>query len=293
MVDRRGLVAVSRWTVGGATITSVVEADIANIPPELFFPTASAAEVAGHDWVVPDFATADGMVSLRVQALVVEVGPRTVLVDPCVGDDKSRALWFWNQQHWGWLDRFVDAGFDPDRVDTVVHTHLHADHVGWDTRPDGDRWIPTFPNARHLYTAAEVEHWKAEEQRTDEDVWADSVEPIFAAGLADLVAVDADLGDGLRLVPTVGHTPGHTSLWIESDGARGVITGDLIHHPVQCAEPQWNEIGDVDLVQAEATRLAFLQAVADDDVLVFGTHFPTRPAGHVKADGRAFRFFPA
>jgi glyoxylase-like metal-dependent hydrolase (beta-lactamase superfamily II) len=285
-------VVIGRWSVGAATITSVVEAETPGIPPELFFPTGSAPEVVAHGWVVPDYAAADGTIILRVQAFVVEVAGRTVLVDPCVGDGRRRALFFWNDQHWGGLDRFAEAGFTPEQVDTVVHTHLHADHVGWDTRPLDDAWVPTFTNARHLYTDAEVAHWKAEEQRQDEDVWADAVEPIFAAGLADLVPEDADLGDGLRLTPTPGHTPGHTSLWLESEGARAVITGDLIHNPVQCAEPGWNEIGDVDLDQAETTRRAFLAEVADTETLVIGTHFPTRPAGRVTAVGGAYRFSP-
>jgi glyoxylase-like metal-dependent hydrolase (beta-lactamase superfamily II) len=290
VVDRGGL--VGRWRVGSATVTSVVESEIPGIPPELFFPDATAAEVAAHEWVVPDFAAADGTVALRVQALVVEVGDRTVLVDPCVGDGKVRALPFWHQQQWGWLDAFTGAGFDPDGVRTVVHTHLHADHVGWDTRPLDGHWVPTFVSARHLYTEREVAHWRASEQRVGEDVWGDSVAPIFDAGLADLVAEDADLGDGLRLAPTTGHTPGHTSLWIESKGEVAVITGDLMHHPVQCAEPSWAEIGDHDPDQARVTRRRFLAEVAASGALVIGTHFPNRPAGHVQTDGEAFRFLP-
>jgi glyoxylase-like metal-dependent hydrolase (beta-lactamase superfamily II) len=284
---------IQRWTVGAATITAVTEAEMTGIPPELFFPDATAEAVAAHDWVVPTFASADGHIGMRVQATVVEVGGRTVLVDPCVGDGKDRALPFWHQQHWSWLDRFTEAGFDVDAVDAVVHTHLHADLVGWDTRPEGGGWVPTFTAARHLYTEGEIDHWRATEQRRDEDVWADSVQPIFDAGLADVVDVAADLGDGLRLAPTPGHTPGHTSLWVEVDGAAAVVTGDLIHHPVQCAEPQWNEIGDVDTTIAEVTRRAFLRQVADTDTLVLGTHFPARPAGRVITAGDAYRFVPA
>jgi glyoxylase-like metal-dependent hydrolase (beta-lactamase superfamily II) len=284
---------IQRWTVGSATLTTIVEAEIASIPPELFLPAATGGAVAAHEWVVPTYASPEGLIAMRVQAFVVEVGGRTVLVDPCVGDGKDRALPFWHQQSWRWLDRFAEAGFDRGAVDTVVHTHLHADHVGWDTHPEGDAWVPTFTAARHLYTQGEIDHWRATEQRQDEDVWADSVQPIFDAGLADVVDVDADLGDGLRLAPTPGHTPGHTSLWVESEGATAVVSGDLIHHPVQCAEPQWNEIGDVDDVVAEATRWAFLRGVADTDTLVLGTHFPAHPAGHVVTAGDAFRFVPA
>ena len=283
---------IQRWTVGEATLTAVTESEFTGIPPELFLPAATAEAVAAHEWVVPTWADERGHIAMRVQATLVELPGRTVLVDPCVGDGKARALPFWHDQHWGAVDRLREL-VEPTTIDTVVHTHLHADHVGWDTHPDGDAWVPTFTAARHLYTQGEVAHWRSDEQRRDEDVWADSVQPIFDAGLADVVEVDADLGDGLRLASTPGHTPGHTSLWIESGGATAVITGDLIHHPVQCAEPQWNEIGDVDEVVAEATRRAFLHEVADTDTLVLGTHFPARPAGRVVTAGDGFRFLPA
>lgn len=284
---------MTSWTVGSATVTAVVESETTGIPPEFFFPAATAEAVAAHGWLVPDHAAADGTIALRVQGLVVEVAGRVVLVDPCVGDGKTRALPFWHEQAWGGLDALVAAGFGTDRVDTVVHTHLHADHVGWDTRRDGGDWVPTFGRARYLYTAAELAHWEATERRQAEDVWADSVQPVLDAGLADVVAPDADLGDGLRLAPTPGHTPGHTSLWIEADGARAVVTGDLIHHPVQCAEPDWAEVGDDDEAVARATRHEFLASVADTDVLVIGTHFPGRPAGRVVRRGDAFAFVAA
>ncbi|HYF45197.1 MAG TPA: MBL fold metallo-hydrolase, partial [Acidimicrobiales bacterium] len=120
-----------RWTVGDATITAVVESEVPGIPPELFFPDATAPAVAAHDWVVPTWAAEDGTIAFRVQAVVVEVGSRTVLVDPCVGDGRDRALPFWHQQAWGGYERLLDV-IDASAVDTVVHTHLHADHVGWD-----------------------------------------------------------------------------------------------------------------------------------------------------------------
>lgn len=283
---------VASWTVGDATITSVVEDETWGIPPEFFFPEATAAAVARHAWVVPDFAAPDGTIALRVQALVIDVGARRVLVDPCVGNGKRRMLPFWHEQQYPWLERFASAGFEPESIDLVVHTHLHADHVGWDTQLVDGAWTPTFTGARHLYTDREVTYWRAPEQRQGEDVYTDSIEPIFDAGLADLVAEDADLGDGLRLAPTPGHTPGHVSLWLESARATAVVSGDLMHHPVQCAEPQWNEIGDSDGDQALSTRRAFLAEAARTEALVVGTHFPGRPAGRVVVDGAAYRFVP-
>jgi glyoxylase-like metal-dependent hydrolase (beta-lactamase superfamily II) len=286
-------VTTQRWTVGDATITSILEDETMHIPPELFFPDATAAEVAEHPWLVPDFADEHGNVGLRVHALVIEIDGRRVLVDPCVGNGKRREIPFWHQQDWPFMARFADAGFVPEAIDTVVHTHLHADHVGWDTHlDDGGSWVPTFTGARHLYTTAELEHRRADDIPGVEEVYADSIEPIFAAGLADIVAEDADLGDGLRLEPTPGHTPGHVSLWVTSAGEQALITGDFLHHPVQCARPEWREIADHDAELGRATRRRLLDRAATTGALVVNAHFPTRPAGHVVADGDAWRFVP-
>jgi len=281
-----------RFTVGSATITSVVEDEVPHIPPELFFPEATAQAVAKHEHLVPDYADADGNVTLRVQAFVLELAGRTLLVDPCVGNDKVRALPFWNQQSYPFLERFADAGFAPASVDMVVHTHLHADHVGWDTQLVDGAWVPTFTRARHLYTQAELDFCR-DRPMAGEDVFGDSIGPILAAGLADVVDEDADLGDGLRLVPTPGHTPGHVSLWIESDGDVALLTGDFMHHPVQLAEPDWAEVGDDDADLARTTRRRMIQHAAETGALVLGTHFATRPAGRIVADGDVWAFVPA
>jgi glyoxylase-like metal-dependent hydrolase (beta-lactamase superfamily II) len=280
------------WTVGDARITSVVEEETAHIPPEFFFPVATAAGVAAHPWVLDQgrWADPDGNITLRVQALVVETGGRVVIVDPCVGNGKTLALPFWNDQDWPFLDRFAAAGFAPERIDTVVHTHLHADHVGWDTRRDGDAWVPTFTRARYLYTRGELDFSNS---MPGDAVEAESVRPVFDAGLADVVADDADLGDGLRLEPTPGHTPGHVSLWVESAGEHALISGDFLHHPVQCAEPDWAEVGDADEALARETRHRMLRVAAESGALFLGTHFAGAPAGRVVTDGEVWRFLPA
>ncbi len=211
-----------RWKVGNATITSVVEDETHHIPPEFFFPAATAAEVAEHASLVPDFADEHGNIALRVQAFVIEIGLRRMLVDPCVGNNKKRPLPFWNEMTWPFFERFTEAGFDAAGIDTVVHTHLHVDHVGWDTHlVDGD-WVPTFTKARHLYTERELAYCKAGGDPGIDGVYDDTVAPILAAGLADIVDDDADLGDGFQLEPSTGHTPGHVSMWIESSGRRAL-----------------------------------------------------------------------
>jgi glyoxylase-like metal-dependent hydrolase (beta-lactamase superfamily II) len=283
---------MQRWHIGDATVTAIVEAQTSGIPPAMFFPGATAADVAAESWLVPEFASTEGALIFRVQAFVIDVDERRIIVDPCVGNDKRRALPFWHLQRYTFLDDLVAAGFEPLGVDLVVHTHLHADHVGWDTCLVDGQWVPTFANARHVYTRRELEFRKSSDQPNVEDVYGDSIAPIFAAGLADIVAEDEDLGDGLRLAPTPGHTPGHTSLWLESAGERAVISGDLIHHPVQCARPDWAEIADADVELARRTRHSFLNDVALERVLMFGTHFPTQPAGSVVPHEDTWRFVP-
>ena len=174
----------------------------------------------------------------------------------------------------------------------MVHTHLHVDHVGWDTHRQGDRWVPTFPHARHLYVGAEIDSLRADTGAEAAQIRADAVEPIFDAGLADVVEPDADLGTGLRLAPTPGHTPGHACLWVEDGGRLAVVTGDVVHHPVQCAEPDLGFTVDADAAAARATRRTLLTDACDASALVLGTHFPTRPGGRLVPDGDAWRFAP-
>jgi glyoxylase-like metal-dependent hydrolase (beta-lactamase superfamily II) len=281
-----------RYRVGDAVISCVVESRNPGIPAHLFFPEATDEQVARHAWVVPEFADARGRIVMDVQAFVVELGGRVVVVDPCVGNGKKRALPFWNEQSWPFLERFAAAGFAPARVDAVVHTHLHADHVGWDTRLEGGAWVPTFARARHLYTARELEWAKRTDNPGNVGVWDDSIAPILAAGLADVVDEDADLGGGLRLEPSPGHTPGHVSLWVESRGECALLTGDFVHHPVQCAEPHWAEVGDEDAGTARATRRRLFARAAESGALVLGTHFASRPGGRIRSDGAAWRFEP-
>jgi glyoxylase-like metal-dependent hydrolase (beta-lactamase superfamily II) len=172
----------------------------------------------------------------------------------------------------------------------VVCTHLHVDHVGWNTMKVGGRWVPTFPNARYLVVRREWEHWSKEDDRSMGDILGDSVRPVFEAGLVDLVEPGHAVTGEVALEPTPGHTPGHASVRIRSGGAEGVITGDLMHHPVQCAHPDWGSNADCEPALAAATRRAFLAAQAGRPVLVIGTHFAGPHAGRIVRDGAAYRF---
>ncbi|MGA2952841.1 MAG: MBL fold metallo-hydrolase, partial [Caulobacteraceae bacterium] len=169
-------------------------------------------------------------------------------------------------------------------------THLHVDHVGWNTMLENGRWVPTFPKARYLLGREEYAHWSSVDEDETQQILADSVRPIFDAGLADLVEMDHVISPEVRLIPSVGHTPGHVCVVIESQGERAVITGDSTHHPCQIAHPDWSPVFDSDQVQSAKTRARLFAEWADEETLVIGTHFSAPTAGRIRRDGTAFRF---
>jgi glyoxylase-like metal-dependent hydrolase (beta-lactamase superfamily II) len=172
----------------------------------------------------------------------------------------------------------------------VLCTHLHSDHVGWNTRLADGRWVPTFPRARYLLSRLDYDGLAAADDDNSREVLADSVAPVLDAGLVDWVDNSHAITDEVRLEPTPGHTRGHVSVRIRSAGAEAVITGDLMHHPIQCCDPSVESRFNADSEQAFATRMRFLREQADRDVLVLGTHFATPTGGRIVSSGQAWRF---
>ena len=172
----------------------------------------------------------------------------------------------------------------------MVCTHLHVDHVGWNTMLEGGKWVPTFPKARYLIGRREYALWNAHDDEEQQAILGDSVKPIFEAGLAELVELDHRISPEIRLTPSTGHTPGHVSVMIESGGESAVITGDMSHHPCQMAHPDWSPVFDSDPKAAATTRARLFAEWADQPILVIGTHYAAPTAGRVRRDGAAFRF---
>ena len=194
----------------------------------------------------------------------------------------------WNLRQGTFLQDLAAGGYPPASIDTVLCTHLHVDHVGWNTRLVDGKWVPTFANARYVFGKTEYEHWRDHSDAPDRvAVFNDSVKPIAEAGKADLVAGDARLADEITLIPTPGHSPGHLSVHIKSDGEEALLTGDVAHHPCQMAHLDWSSTADSDPAQSVVTRRALFSRFADTPTLVIGGHFS---AGHIKRDGDAFRF---
>jgi glyoxylase-like metal-dependent hydrolase (beta-lactamase superfamily II) len=275
---------MTTWTIGDVRVTKVVEHELPIPLDGLLVDVPDGA--TDHDWLRP-FLTPEGDARLSIHGLVVQAGDRTILVDTCVGDLREGLVM--PPMPSAFLQSLEAAGFGVDDIDTVICTHLHFDHVGWNTRLVGGRWVPTFPSARYLFGRVEHEHWSTTEGEYANNV-RDTIHPVVDAGLADLVEVDHVVCAEVRLVPTPGHTPGHVSVVIESGGERAVITGDMAHHPVQFADPEIGAPADTDSGLAAKTRRVFLAERADDGALVIGTHFGGPTAGRVTADGDAWRF---
>ena len=280
------------WQIGDVKVTRVVEMDlpIPYSPKTTFLAEATPEALAQMAWLFPHFAKADGTLMLSIHALLVEAPGKKIVVDTCVGNDRARSILGGQKLQTKFLDHMKEAGFTRENVDAVVCTHLHVDHVGWNTMLEGGKWVPTFPNARYLIGKKEYAHWKSVENEEQQQILADSVQPIFDAGLAEEVEMDHRISPEIRLMPTAGHTPGHVSVVIESKGKSAVITGDMMHHPCQIGHPDWTPAFDSDKEAAKATRHAMVKDWADKPILVIGTHFAAPTAGHVKRDGNAYRF---
>jgi glyoxylase-like metal-dependent hydrolase (beta-lactamase superfamily II) len=279
-----------RWTIGDVTVTRIVELEVTG-GSRFLLPDATPEAVLPMTWLQPHFADANGRLRMSIHAFVVETPDRRIVVDTCLGNDKTgRRIEHWNDRHSPFLADLAAAGYPRESIDTVLCTHLHVDHVGWNTMLSGGRWVPTFPRARYLYGRVEFAHWTTVTDRPDmQPILADSILPVFDAGLVDLVETDASLCPEITLEPTPGHTPGHVSVRIASRGQQALITGDFLHHPVQIGRPDWPSTADSDPAQAIRTRLSLFGRLADTPVLVLGTHFAGAAAGHIVRHGQGFR----
>jgi glyoxylase-like metal-dependent hydrolase (beta-lactamase superfamily II) len=297
------IVARNQWRIGAVKVTRVAEIEGPRAPDYLFH-GLTPDDVWREAWLRPQFATDDGQLLGSIHAFLIESQGKRIIVDTCVGNDKPRRLPRWNMLQRDFLEKLAAAGYPPESIDIVLCTHLHVDHVGWNTRLVDGRWTPTFTNARYLFGRAEWQHWSRENgagKRGDvaPEVWEnilearvvyeDSVRPVVDAGLHELVEPHHRLTDEVWLEPTPGHTPGHVSVGISSQGHTAFITGDMMHHPIQISRPELSSNFDWNRAQARTTRRSFLGSNADRPVLILGTHFAEPTAGWIVSSGETWR----
>ena len=254
-----------RWQIGEVSVSCITEL---LLPVEYyekypFMREARPEALQEIPWLYPNFVSPEGELLISIQALLVQTKGFNLLVDTCVGNDKPRKITANQALNTEFLHDLAATGCDREAINYVVCTHLHVDHVGWNTMKVKDSWQPTFPNARYLLGRDEYDYWSKSESEDQMPVMEDSIAPIFEAGLVDLVETNHRISDEVRLVPTTGHTPGHVSVVIESTGEKALITGDMIHHPCQIARPHWTVSFDEDQEVAARCRVNVLKELAD------------------------------
>ncbi len=278
--------------LGPLTIHRLVEMEMGISPIREFLPNLSPELLdANRSWMQPAALDAEDRAVLCFQAFVVRTPHHVILVDACIGNDKERPL----RPHWdrkqdnAFMGGLASAGLKVEDIDYVLCTHLHVDHVGWNTRLENGRWVPTFPNARYLFSKTELDFWTARNQEEPIPSIVDSVLPIVAANRAELVTSDHAIGDEVRLLPTPGHTIDHFAVQLGRTRDDAVITGDLLHSPLQARYPELRMRIDHDQAQAVATRRSFLERYCDTDTICCFSHFPAPSHGRVKRWGEGFR----
>jgi glyoxylase-like metal-dependent hydrolase (beta-lactamase superfamily II) len=281
------------WTIGDVEVIQIIEMAENDIFSS-FIPAAKPEKILAIDWLQPHFADQTGNLKALVQSFLIKSQGKNILIDTCNGNHKNRP----NVPEWGnlendFLTKFTAIGITPEDIDIVACTHLHFDHVGWNTQLKNGQWVPTFPNAQYLFSQKEYDYWikkPAKELIDDLNGIDDSITPVVNTGLSRLVSDDFQIDDQVYFLPTPGHTPHHISIVIESNSKKAIISGDVLHHPCQMVHPDWTTLADTYPDQTVTTRKQFLQSIKDTDTLLIGSHFANPVAGKVASDGEKLVF---
>jgi glyoxylase-like metal-dependent hydrolase (beta-lactamase superfamily II) len=284
--------------IGGATVTRIEESYAPIFDATKFFPDWRPNVVDEHrDWMVPDhYDPTSGFLKFSVHSWLIKLGGRAILIDTCVGNHKPRpTLPMWHLMETRYLERMAEAGIRPEQIDMVMCTHLHVDHVGWNTRLDNGRWVPTFANARYVFSQEDYDHYLAghldpEKGPTSHGSFRDSVLPVVEAGLAQMVSGAHAIDEHLSIDPAPGHTPGSIAISLASHGQRALFCGDVLHHAMQVFHPDWNSFFCADPVNARKSRRKVLEDCAGSGALLMPAHFGAPFLCHI--DERGSRFTP-
>jgi glyoxylase-like metal-dependent hydrolase (beta-lactamase superfamily II) len=284
--------------LGNLSVKTVYESE-GRIPMQLALPGVTSADLARmKNWFWSDELSLDAQAAIfriEVRSYVLQVDGLNVLIDTCCGNDKIRSVPWADRLQSDWLINLARAGFAPEDIHLVLCTHLHADHVGWNTRLANGAWVPTFPNARYVFSRKDYEFFKQQTHEAhNREAYLDSVLPVVDAGLADIVdsdhCVHRHIEDGIWLEDAAGHSPGSIVVNAQRGGARAVFMGDILHHPIQLVRPDIAFFADESPAEACATRARLLGQCADNGAILLPAHFPDPPAGRVLRDGSCFAY---
>ena len=285
--------------LGKLVVKKIFESSAA-MPFPMVFPDITNEDLATlKTWYWDDALTGDVTTSglqLSVHSYLLQVNDLNILIDTCNGNDKSRSVPFADNLQTDYLANFAKTGIAPEAIDIVLCTHMHCDHVGWNTRLTNGKWVPTFPNARYIFSRKDYEHFIEQEHEVlHRESFDDSVLPIIKAGLADIVEddyiVDRQIGEGVWFEPANGHSPGMCIIYAQDGGPKAIFSGDTFHHPIQLVRPDAQFFADHDPVQAASVRMELLAKYADTDAVFFPAHFGENSAGKlVSAEAGTYRF---
>jgi glyoxylase-like metal-dependent hydrolase (beta-lactamase superfamily II) len=277
---------------GDLTIHRIIEQETTFLPAQELFPELTGEVLAENRAALKAAKALDDNDTLILcfQSYVVKTPHHTILIDSCIGNDKPRPTRpKWNMKTDDTYARAMkDAGISVEDIDYVMCTHLHVDHVGWNTRLENGKWVPTFPKARYIFAKGEYDYWVGQHEKAEVPVIGDSVLPVVAANKAEIVGNDFTIGDHVKILPTPGHTPGHVAFTFGRAKEDAVFSGDLIHSPLQLRYPEMPLKFDVDPTQAAKTRRSFLERYCDSDTLCCTAHFPSPSAGKIRRKGNGF-----
>jgi glyoxylase-like metal-dependent hydrolase (beta-lactamase superfamily II) len=289
---------LSVFKVGKATVTRIEETYLAIYPVADIFPAITEAILAEHSrWLAPHHYDPDSRkIKLSVHSWLLQIDGRKILIDGCCGNQRSRPQRpFWNMLNEPWLDRLAAAGARPDEIDMVMCTHLHHDHVGWNTQLRDGKWVPTFPNARYVFSKLDLDYFQKQDQDpatapAEFGSFRESVLPVLEAGRADLVTGPHRLNEFIDILPAGGHSPGHFVFKLDVGGnTPAMITGDVFHHLLQVFHPDWNFPKNSDAEEARVSRRRVFEQCAASGALVFPGHVGAPFAGYIEQSGSSFR----
>lgn len=285
------------YRVGDASVTKIEEVRLNGAAPSFLYPAWDPAELEPNQhWLTPsNMDAATGNLIQSIHSWLVRTPDHTILIDTGTGNDKERPQFqVCDHLNTPYLQRLAAAGVQPEDVDYVLHTHLHVDHCGWNTRLVEERWVPTFPNARHVFSKAEEDYYGSPASHNEVNVpsrgvFEDSVLPIIESGQAERISNEGgDYLDNFTFHPTKGHSIGHMSIELRSNGHAALFTGDVMHHPLQVVRPDWNSVFCEWQDEARESRRWVLEQAAGRNLLLFTPHFAETSAGYITRHGDRF-----
>ena len=291
---------------GDISVQKVLDG-VENFKADIAFPEIDLEVFNQHkSWVEPFYDFATKTIKISMHSYVISTPEINILVDTCIGNDKNRVgngpiykanadvLSHWNLRESPYLQNLNNIGLTTEDIDYVMCTHLHADHVGWNTRLENNRWVPTFPNAKYLFSPEELASISKESKNPYDQytklVYEDSILPVIEAGQSILIDNGLDLGKGIHLLPTPGHSPGHYCIEIESAKHKGILTGDVLHNPIQVNYPDLSTMFCADKTKSNEQRIKLVDQLTDTETIVLAAHFCGSTAGRIISNNESREF---